>query len=90
MYFKGKAPKNLYKGLGKYASITIYYVKKYEYKDGTKTVFVNGPVHFRSVDPEKFEYKISGPIGRDTAELLAELGYTEDQIKAMYEAQEVK
>ena len=53
-------------------------------------MFVNGPVHFRSVDPEKFEYKSSGPIGRDTAEVLAELGYTEDQIKAMYEAQEVK
>ena len=30
MYFKGKAPKNLFKGLGNYASITIYYVKKYE------------------------------------------------------------
>ena len=30
VYFKGKAPKNLYKGLGRYASITIYYVKKYE------------------------------------------------------------
>jgi hypothetical protein len=30
VYFKGKAPKNLYKGLGNYASITIYYVKKYE------------------------------------------------------------
>lgn len=71
-------------------AIANHYVKKYEYKDGTKTVFVNGPVHFRSVDPEKFEYKISGPIGRDTAEVLAELGYTEDQIKAMYEAQEVK
>ena len=71
-------------------AIANHYVKKYEYKDGTKTVFVNGPVHFRSVDPEKFEYKISGPIGRDTAEVLAELGYTQDQIKAMYEAQEVK
>ena len=58
--------------------------------ESSATVFVNGPVHFRSVDPEKFEYKISGPIGRDTAEVLAELGYTEDQIKAMYEAQEVK
>ena len=30
VYFKGKAPKNLFKGLGNYASITIYYVKKYE------------------------------------------------------------
>lgn len=30
VYFKGKAPKNLYKGLGRYASITVYYVKKYE------------------------------------------------------------
>lgn len=71
-------------------AIANHYVKKYEYKDGTKTVFVNGPVHFRSVVLRKFEYKISGPIGRDTAEVLAELGYTQEQIKAMYEAQEVK
>lgn len=40
MYFKGKAPKNLYKGLGKYASITIYYMKKYQsgYKAVKKAV----------------------------------------------------
>lgn len=40
VYFKGKAPKNLYKGLGRYASITIYYVKKYEsgYKAVKKAV----------------------------------------------------
>lgn len=40
VYFKGKAPKNLYKGLGKYASITIYYVKKYQsgYKAVKKAV----------------------------------------------------
>ena len=40
VYFKGKAPKNLYKGLGNRASITIYYVKKYEsgYKSVKKAV----------------------------------------------------
>ena len=40
VYFKGKAPKNLYKGLGRFASLTIYYVKKYEsgYKSVKKAV----------------------------------------------------
>lgn len=40
VYFKGKAPKNLYKGLGDRAGITIYYVKKYEsgYKAVKKSV----------------------------------------------------
>lgn len=36
VYFKGKAPKNLYKGLGNRAGLTIYYVKKYE--SGYKSV----------------------------------------------------
>lgn len=67
-----------------------HYAYHYEYKDGTKTVFVNGPVHFGSVDPAQIPCKISGPIGRDTAEVLAELGYTKEQIDAMYEAKEIR
>ena len=71
-------------------AIENHYVCKYEYADGTKTVFANGPVHFRSVDPDQFSYKISGPIGRDTAEVLAEMGYSEQEIDSMYKAEEIR
>ena len=66
------------------------YAYHHEYKDGTKTVFANGPVHFASVDPTAIPCKSSGPIGCDTKEVLKEIGYSEDQIQAMYAAQEVK
>lgn len=71
-------------------AIANHYVHNYEYSDGTKTVFVNGPVHFASVDPKQFSYKISGPIGQDTAEVLKELGYSEEKIAEMYEAKEIR
>lgn len=70
--------------------IANHYAFRYEYADGTKTVFVNGPVHFGSVDPSKIPCKISGKIGRDTAEVLKELGYSEEQISAMYEKSEIR
>lgn len=66
-----------------------HYAYRYEYKDGTKTVFVNGPVHFASVDPSQIPCKPSGPIGCDTAQVLEELGYSKDQIKDMYEAKDI-
>ena len=71
-------------------AIANHYVQKYEYSDGTKTVFVNGPVHFGSVDPEQFTYKISGEVGADTAQVLEELGYTQEQIQSMYAENAVK
>ncbi|MCF2660551.1 CaiB/BaiF CoA transferase family protein [Pseudoflavonifractor phocaeensis] len=71
-------------------AIANHYVHKHEYSDGTKTVFVNGPVHFASVDPEQFEYKPSREIGADTAEVLAELGYSKEKIADMYEKQEIR
>lgn len=71
-------------------AIANHYVHNYEYPDGTKTVFVNGPVHFASVDPEQFSYNTSGPIGRDTAQVLKELGYSEEKIAEMYEAKEIR
>lgn len=71
-------------------AIVNHYVHSYEYSDGTKTVFVNGPAHFGSVDPEQFSYTISGPIGQDTAEVLKELGYSEEKITVMYEAKEIR
>lgn len=67
-----------------------HYMYPYEYKDGTKTVFSNGPVHFSSIDPAEIPCKISGPIGRDTAQVLEELGYTQAEIAAMYENKEIR
>ncbi|WP_125141826.1 CaiB/BaiF CoA transferase family protein [Clostridium transplantifaecale] len=67
-----------------------HYAYYYEYEDGTKTVFVNGPVHFGSVDPAAIPCRTSGGIGRDTKNVLKEIGYTEEQIAKMLEAQEIK
>ena len=66
-----------------------HYTYFHEYEDGTKTVFSNGPVHFGSIDPASIPCKTSGPIGCDTSEVLAELGYSEQEIKDMYESKEV-
>ena len=66
------------------------YAYHYEYSDGTKTVFTNGPSHFRSIDPDKIPHKISGPIGCDTAAILKELGYDDEKIKSMYEAGDIR
>lgn len=70
--------------------IANHYAYHYEYSDGTKTVFTNGPCHFRSVTPTDTPCKVSGPIGCDTAEILKELGYTEEQIRTMYEAGQIR
>ena len=67
-----------------------HYVEHMEYSDGTKSVTVNGPVHFGSVDYKNFPKKKAGKIGCDTAEILAELGYSEESIKSMYDKGEVK
>jgi crotonobetainyl-CoA:carnitine CoA-transferase CaiB-like acyl-CoA transferase len=66
-----------------------HYTYFYEYEDGTKTVFSNGPVHFASIDPNAIPCKVSGAIGCDTAEVLKELGYAQEEIAAMYQAKDV-
>ena len=66
------------------------YGYKYEYKDGTKTFFSNGPVHFASVDPTTIPCKISGKIGCDTEDVLKELGYSNEEIKNMYVAKDIQ
>lgn len=66
-----------------------HYTYFHEYDDGTKTVFANGPVHFGSIDPAQIPCKTSGPIGCDTAQVLEELGYSKEQISAMYAANDV-
>lgn len=70
--------------------IANHYAYHYEYSDGTKTVFTNGPAHFQSVDPALIPHKISGPIGCDTAAILAELGYNEEEIHSLYAAGDVR
>lgn len=67
-----------------------HYTYFHEYSDGTKTVFTNSPVHFASVDPAKIPCRTSGPIGCDTAAILRELDYTEEQIDSMYQAGEIR
>ncbi|EJF40599.1 putative 3-methyl-2-oxobutanoate dehydrogenase (2-methylpropanoyl-transferring) [Clostridium sp. MSTE9] len=67
-----------------------HYTYFHEYSDGTKTVFSNGPVHFGSIDPSAIPCRISGSIGRDTDEVLKEIGYTDEQIHAMYQSEEIK
>lgn len=66
------------------------YAYFHEYSDGTKTVFTNGPVHFESVVPEEIPCRESGGIGRDTASILKELGYSEEKIAVMYEAKDIR
>lgn len=67
-----------------------HYTYFYEYPDGTRTVFTNSPVHFASVDPAKIPCRTSGPIGCDTADILKELGYSEEQIQTMYQEGEIR
>lgn len=65
------------------------YVYPYEYSDGTKTVFSNGPVRFASVPTPTKPEKLSGRVGEDTAEVLKELGYSDEKIKEMYANKEI-
>lgn len=67
-----------------------HYTYFHEYPDGTKTIFTNSPVHFASVNPAEIPCRTSGPIGCDTADILKELGYTEEQIQSMYQAGEIR
>lgn len=67
-----------------------HYAFPYEYPDGTKTVFINGPVHFGSVDPTKLPCRTSGPIGCDTDEVLVEYGYTAEQLTQLHAADVIK
>ncbi|MEA5135953.1 MAG: CaiB/BaiF CoA-transferase family protein [Candidatus Fimivivens sp.] len=67
-----------------------HYTYFHEYSDGTKTVFANGPVHFGSIDPAAIPCKTSGSVGCDNDEVLKELGYTDDEIRAMRESGDIK
>lgn len=45
---------------------------------------------FASVDPANIPCRVSGAIGRDTAQVLEALGYSLEKIAAMYEAKEIR
>ncbi len=64
------------------------YLEDVEYKDGTHVMMPTAPMYFeefgrRPVTP-------AGGIGEDTAEIMAELGYSEEEIAAMKESGNVK
>ena len=67
-----------------------HYTYFHEYKDCTKTVFANGPVHFGSINPEEIPCRESGPVGRDTDEVLKEYGYTDAELEAMHGAGDIR
>lgn len=71
-------------------AIANHYVRSYEYADGTKTVFSNGPVHFGSIDPAAIPCKPSEKLGHDTGAVLRELGYGEREIEALYAGDAVR
>ena len=56
------------------------YMYEHTYEDGTKTVFTNAPVHFSSVPYEGYVFKTSKAIGSDNDEVLAQNGFTAEQI----------
>lgn len=60
---------------------------KLEYPNGAKHLNVAIPVRLASYKPE---YKITRRAGADTMTNLTEIGYTEDEVKAMAEAGVVK
>ena len=60
------------------------YLYEHTYEDGVKTVFVNAPIHFGSVDHKGYRFKTSRPIGSDTDEVLMQVGYTREEIDALH------
>ena len=63
--------------------IANHYAFLHTYEDGTKTVMTNGPVHFGTVDPAGIPCAISGNVGKDSREVLLEVGYTEEEIREL-------
>jgi crotonobetainyl-CoA:carnitine CoA-transferase CaiB-like acyl-CoA transferase len=64
------------------------YIREYTYPSGKKVIFANSPVTFKSI--EKVPFNVSGAIGRDTDDILTDLGYSTEQIEKMKENKDIK
>ncbi len=60
------------------------YVEKVAFRDGSEAVMPASPMTFESMGPVKT--KCAPHVGADTAAVLAEVGYTEDEIAKMNES----
>lgn len=62
-------------------AIENHYVEELEYPGGEKLMMPCPPVHFSGY--ARRPYQPAGPIGRDTAEVFAQLGYSPEDIAEM-------
>ena len=61
------------------------YIRKYTYSDGTEAIASGSPATFASFDAGEEKVNYSGRIGRDNDTVLAEYGYSAEEIAAMRE-----
>jgi len=58
------------------------FLKKVRFDSGRDVILPTNPVQFREYDEP--DYRITGPIGRDTSEVLEEIGYSKEVIERMH------
>lgn len=69
-------------------AIENHYLEKIEFKDGLDVMMPCPPIHFSNY--RRREYEPTGGIGENTDEIFAELGYSENEIRAMRESGAIK
>ncbi len=65
-----------------------HYLYDYQFPNGNSCVLPASPVQF-SPENEEIEQRPAPQLGEHTSELLTEVGYTEEQIKALFEAKAI-